>query len=165
MPNYPKPTAIRKLEGNLGRRPFNQREPHPDPVEPDIPTYLNATAKREWRKLAPVLQRMRVLTEADGVMLANLCISVATLRQIRQTIDMLEKQSGGSALLVENKRSGMVVVSPLIRQLHREAELQIKICREFGLSPSSRARVEVEGHVAGPQAPLLARIAPRPKIA
>jgi P27 family predicted phage terminase small subunit len=164
MPNYPKPTAIRKIEGNLGRRPFNMLEPHPDQVEPDLPSYLNTAAKREWRKLVPILQRMRVLTEADGGMLANICLSVARLRQIRAAIDVLEKD-GRSALLMENKRSGMVVVSPLIRQEHREVELLMKLSREFGLSPSSRARVEIEGTVAGPQAPLMARIAPRPKTA
>ncbi len=37
------------------------------------PAHLDADAKKEFRRLANMLLRIRVLTEADGIALANLC--------------------------------------------------------------------------------------------
>jgi phage terminase small subunit len=69
----PKPTSIRVLEGNLSRRPLPTNEPRPMVGEPDIPSHLDREARREWRRLVPILLSMRVLTVADGGVLGNLC--------------------------------------------------------------------------------------------
>lgn len=55
----PKPTALRIIEGNLGHRPLNQREPKPLVGEPDVPAHLSRDAKKEWRRLVPILLAMR----------------------------------------------------------------------------------------------------------
>ena len=68
----PKPTAVRKVEGKPGKRPFNDREPQPDLVRPRMPRHLDKIARREWKQLCPMLERMGVLIEADGIALANL---------------------------------------------------------------------------------------------
>jgi P27 family predicted phage terminase small subunit len=80
----PKPTAIRIIDSNPGKRPLNGREPQPDAVEPRCPDHLDKDARKEWRRLVPILLRMRVLTEADGYSLANLCQAYSTMAKAQQ---------------------------------------------------------------------------------
>ena len=51
----PKPTALKKLEGNPGKRPLNELEPMPRVSMLRCPNWLEPEAKKEWRRLAPVL--------------------------------------------------------------------------------------------------------------
>src|SRR5580704_2760820 len=67
----PKPSAIARAEGNPGKRRLNDCEPQPRATTPRCPDHLDAEAKKEWKRLVPVLRRMRVLTEADWMTLAN----------------------------------------------------------------------------------------------
>ena len=41
----------------------------------------------EWRRIVPILLRMRVLTEADGIALACLCQSYSTLVKAQQKLN------------------------------------------------------------------------------
>ena len=41
---------------------------------------------KEWRRLVPVLKRMRVLTEADGIALRNVCQTYSTLIQAQEKL-------------------------------------------------------------------------------
>jgi P27 family predicted phage terminase small subunit len=51
----------------------------PRATTPRCPDHLDAEAKKEWKRLVPILRRMKVLTEADGMTLANLCQACSTL--------------------------------------------------------------------------------------
>ncbi len=48
----PKPTAIKVLEGNPGKRELNLSEPKPEKKAPKCPAWLEPEAKREWRRTA-----------------------------------------------------------------------------------------------------------------
>ena len=48
----PKPTAMKKLEGNPGKRPLNLFEPTPEEKMPHCPDWLEEEAKAEWERLA-----------------------------------------------------------------------------------------------------------------
>ena len=50
----PKPTALKKLEGNPGKRPLNELEPVPPVASLRCPNYLLPEARKEWRRLAPM---------------------------------------------------------------------------------------------------------------
>ena len=47
----PKPTALKKLEGNPGKRKLNTKEPVPGKGMPDCPKWLLPEAKKEWKRL------------------------------------------------------------------------------------------------------------------
>lgn len=51
----PKPTALKVLEGNPGKRQLNVVEPKPRNKAPKCPAWLDAEAKKEWRRLANVI--------------------------------------------------------------------------------------------------------------
>jgi phage terminase small subunit len=94
----PKPTALRIFEGNPSKRPFNGNEPRPLPFAPKCPAHLDKEAKKEWRRLAPMLLRLGVLSEADGHALANLCLAYSTLiraqRKLNETGVLFKTGSG-----------------------------------------------------------------------
>ena len=130
----PKPTAIRRAEGNPGKRPFNEREPQPDLVRPRMPRHLDTSAKREWRRLCPMLERMGVLSEADGIALANLCVDYAILQQAQESL-------AKTGLLSKTAKTGMIHQSPLLNIIAVTTDRVMRGLREFGLTPASRSRI------------------------
>ena len=54
----PKPTALKKLEGNPGKRKLNTKEPMPGKGMPDCPKWLLPEAKKEWERLCVKLSEI-----------------------------------------------------------------------------------------------------------
>ena len=129
----PKPTVIEIMEGRPGHRPVNWREPQPRAVAPRCPDYLDARAKKEWRRLVPILQRMRVLTEADGIALGNLCQTYSTMLKAQEKLNELG--------ILYKSPSGYVMQSPLLNIVSACVDTLNKLSREFGLTPASRSRL------------------------
>lgn len=86
---------IKLLQGNPGKRPLNKNEPKPQPIAPKPPSWLPREAKREWKRLAPELEKLGLLTIVDGTAFANYCLAYARLREAEETI----------------KREGMVITT------------------------------------------------------
>ena len=61
----PKPTAIKKLEGNPGKRKLNTKEPIPAKGMPECPQWLLAEAKKEWERLADLMNQMNAECELN----------------------------------------------------------------------------------------------------
>lgn len=68
----PKPTAIKKLEGNLGKRKLNTKEAIPAKGMPDCPGWLLPDAKKEWERLADLMNQM-------GVPMADFLTTILTI--------------------------------------------------------------------------------------
>jgi len=132
----PKPTALKELDGNPGRRPLNKDEPRLEVSAPPCPAYLSKQAKKEWRRIVPILLRMRVLTEADRVMLGNWCTHQAIL------VEALENLQQSSSLY--KTPSGYVQQNPLIGIINKSSAIVSKIASEFGLTPSGRVRLHAQ---------------------
>ena len=131
----PKPTALKVLEGNPGHRPINRSEPRPRPVAPKCPTWLAAEAKREWKRIAPALERLGLLTEIDGVALAGYCQSYARWRQCQE---VLAKDG-----LTFKTESGYTAARPEVA-IGNRALIEVRaFCVQFGLTPSARARMQL----------------------
>ena len=83
----PKPTAVKKLEGNPGKRKLNTKEPVPAKGMPDCPEWLLPEAKKEWERLADLMNQMGVLTEVDMAAFAAYCQSYARWKEAQEHID------------------------------------------------------------------------------
>jgi P27 family predicted phage terminase small subunit len=129
----PQPTALKVLRGNPGKRALNANEPKPEIKRPYCPPYLDEVAKKEWRRLMPILMRMKVLTEADYVALGNLCQAYSTMIKAQQ-------QLSSTGLLLKTP-SGYVQQSPLVSIVRAQMEVINRLCTEFGLTPSARTRL------------------------
>ena len=67
-----KPTQLKIIQGNPGRRPLNRHEPKPS-GDAAMPYHLNGRAAAIWEELAPELRRLGLLTSVDARMFAVLC--------------------------------------------------------------------------------------------
>jgi len=131
----PKPTALVLLEGNPGKRPINHAEPQPRLKTPRCPDYLDEEAKNEWKRLVRILRHMKLLTEADYISLGNLCQAYSTMIKAQMKLS----ESG----LLFKTGSGYVQQSPLLGVVNTCMETITRLCREFGLTPSSRSRMQL----------------------
>ena len=85
----PKPTAMKILEGNPGKRPLNENEPVPPKGEIKSPAWLLPEAKKEWKRLAPSLEAMGVLTMADWTAFQGYCQAYARWKEADYQEDIL----------------------------------------------------------------------------
>lgn len=131
----PKPTAIKKIQGNPGKRKLNEKEPQAPPGVPECPEHLDAVARREWTRVSTLLVGMKVLTEADYIALANLC-------QAYSTLIAAQKQMNKSGILYKTK-SGYIQQSPLLGIITSQTTIVNKLLAEFGLTPASRTRINI----------------------
>jgi len=137
----PKPTAIKRLEGNPGKRPLNKHEPQPGKlVNADCPTVIanDKYARAEWERIAPVLVGMGVLTEADLTALAVYC---RTCGEYWRAIEQMDREGGP---LYVSPKTGYAMVSPLFSVAQRCADQMRRLMVEFGLTPAARVKLSVE---------------------
>jgi phage terminase small subunit len=77
-----KPTELKLLEGNKGKRATNKREPDPDYLDNlDPPAWMPEEAAVVWRELAFKLRKAKVLTVLDVPALEKMCVAIATYRR------------------------------------------------------------------------------------
>ena len=134
MPNNRKPTALRVLEGNPGRRPIRATEPKP-PVEGLIcPAKMSREAKSEWARIVPQLKACGLLTRLDRALLVLYCETWADYVELR--LNVIEF---GRTFSTPN---GYPMTRPEVKQLEiAQAQLR-QLAAEFGLSPAARTRLE-----------------------
>lgn len=131
----PKPTALKELAGNPGKRALNAREPQPRTKRPKMPEHLTDDAKKEWKRLVRELGAMELLTSADADALAMYC----------QTYDNWVKASkkladGGMVTKTEN---GYPIMSPYVTIVNQCLRTMKQLLTEFGMTPASRSRISV----------------------
>ena len=69
----PKPTTLKLLDGNPGKRTINDREPAALAGVPEPPGWLDDEARAEWFRMVKMLGDMRLLSPADHAMLEAYC--------------------------------------------------------------------------------------------
>lgn len=132
----PKPTRMKLIEGNLGKRPINGREPQLPAARPTCPSHLSATAKTEWKRLATLLHKVGLLTQIDRTVLATYCQAYG------RWVEAERKLATSPPLL--KTPAGYVQVSPWITISNKQVELMTRLMAELGLSPSARSRLAVQ---------------------
>jgi phage terminase small subunit len=80
----PKPTRLKLLAGNPGKRPLNEDEPIPEIAF--LSVLLNFVAKREWDRLVGELVTLRLLTNLDRAALAAYCGAYALWAEAMEAI-------------------------------------------------------------------------------
>jgi P27 family predicted phage terminase small subunit len=136
----PKPTKLHVVQGTYRPDRHDTNEPTPDVREPEIPSWLSAKARGHWRKIAPLLVDMGVLTTADGTALALLCDSMADYIEISRTL-----KAEGLTYTAESRDGVRVVKHPLVQERNEAWKRVHRMAVEFGLTPSARRRVSASG--------------------
>ena len=129
----PKPTGMKQLEGNPGKRKLNEHEPKPEKKAPACPKWLEPEAKKEWKRLARKLEQMGVLTEVDMAAFAGYCQSYARWKEAEEFIT----QYG----TIVRTPSGYWSQVPQVSIAQTNLKLMSKLAEQFGLTPSARSRI------------------------
>lgn len=135
-----KPTALKMLEGNPGKRDINKNEPKYDLSEKTskAPQWLGAEAKKEWKRIFPLLEKNGLITDADFMALCAYCQSVDTWI----AAEKLKRAEG----LTTTTSNGTEVQHPAVNVANSALSNILKFGREFGLTPSSRTGLSAEKH-------------------
>jgi P27 family predicted phage terminase small subunit len=135
----PVPTHLKILNGNPGKRPLPANEPKPIPQSPKRPTWLNKEGKRAWGILLPELERLGLMTVVDGQAFAAACQSYGTWAECQKIL-----KETGYTYEYENKNGAVNVIARPEILIGDKALSQFKsFCVEFGLTPSSRSRINL----------------------
>lgn len=137
----PTPTAILASRGSW-RAKGSQRsgEPQPERRRPPCPKWLNATAKKKYRATVCILDAMRVLTSADGDIVARYADTWTWHRRCRQFIE-----AHGESFPTFDDAGNLTGYRqyPQVGLANKLAVLLGRMEEQLGLSPASRPRLEI----------------------
>jgi phage terminase small subunit len=88
----PRPTHLKLVTGNPGKRRLNSAEPRPSVAgRTSPPAELGRDAKTEWRGVARRLQALELLTPVDRASLAAYCQAYGRWRQAERGLAEMAK--------------------------------------------------------------------------
>ena len=140
MPNRPKPTAQRKLEGNPGRRPLNANEPTAVAGLPRCPPHIKGEARREWNRIGKRLVAEKRMAHVYKAVFAAYCSAWGRWVKAER-----ELEKNGEVVMTPNQ---FPVQSPWLAISNKAQQQMMNAVGELGLSPSSQSRVSKVKHGA-----------------
>lgn len=134
----PKPTELKRLAGNPGRRPLNDSEPEfPVPGRMlNVPAYLGDTAADVWRDLGRPLLDAGLFTVVDKYALAMFCAAAGRWIEAEEAL----QKTGGPVLTSDNDN---LYQNPHLHVANRAWDQMRQMFGEFGLTPAERSRLRV----------------------
>lgn len=153
----PKPAALKLLEGNPGKRALNLADGVNPRVEiPSFPKYLGVAARKEWKRITPILEELGLVSGLDCEALAVYCQIVGRLHEIETAFNGkvdLHVAAGMSypdavyATNVVTTPNGFEQQSVIYQLIKSHREQLNRYLMHFGLSPAARARVQASNYL------------------
>lgn len=147
----PKPTALKLIAGNPGKRSLNLADGVNPRVEiPTPPKHLSPTARKEWRRITPILEELGLISGLDVAALTLYCESYARLVDLQMAFNakVSTRVHGGEdhadavlAVSTGTTPSGYQQQSVLVQLINSHRDQVHRFLMHFGLSPAARARV------------------------
>jgi P27 family predicted phage terminase small subunit len=141
MVNRPKPTHLKIIEGNPGKRRLNPKEPHPEPTLPTPPSILVGDALDEWNRVSVELYRLGCLTGLDRAALAAYCQAYGRWVAAERALEEIARQNPLASLMIKTS-NGNAIQNPLVGIANRAAADMVRYATEFGMSPAARSKIE-----------------------
>lgn len=141
------PTKLHILHGNPGKKNLKkqvEQEPQPN-IQSEVPSpprilTKNKIARKEWKRIAPELHRLGLLSDIDLKALEVYCIIYS------QWVDAIDDlRINGLMLQIRNKDGNLLSIkrSPSF-DIAAQCADKLRAClSDFGMTPSSRSRVKV----------------------
>lgn len=136
----PEPTAVLRLRGSR-RADSRKDEPQPPKERPRKPAWMPDRAKRVWDRLVPILDEMGLLSTADAAAIERYCVSLVRWRECEDLI----AREGMTYTIVTEKGGEYTQQRPEVGIASKLATTLLQLEREFGLTPSARARLVSPG--------------------
>lgn len=138
----PKPSYLRALDGNAGRRPENPDEPVPkEPLKgEEPPPWMNGTQAAGWRY---------AMEHSPAGMLRSLDRSILSAWVVAEDLHRDAAERVGKLGTILKSKDGLPYQNPWLSVLNKQAQIMMKAAAELGFTPSSRSRVKVSNPKAG----------------
>lgn len=130
----PKPTHLKLLEGNPGRRPLNHAEPVPVGDLSEPPEWLNDSQKEGWA-YAIASAPPGLLKRIDRTLLTIWVVAEDLHREASEAVTI-----GGAIITTRN---GEVAQNPYMTVMNRQVPVMLKAASELGFTPASRSRIHL----------------------
>lgn len=132
----PKPGAIRRLEGNPGKRPIPEEprigsmvvEVHEFPAPATLPDKVADV----WDEVVPDLVAIGLVRSIDATMLEAMCRAIARARECEAIID-------DEGVMIDGHRGS--VIHPAFRVAERSWKTALTIARDYGMTAVGRLKV------------------------
>ena len=110
----PKPTHLKVVLGNPGKRPLNKAEPAPVAARPQPPGHLNDDAKQEWVRVSDELYNLGLLSNIDRASLAAYCQCWSRWIQAERAIAAMAERDLLTGGLMIRTQKGNAIQNPLV---------------------------------------------------
>lgn len=129
-----KPIALHQLRGTYRKDRHGKNIPRPYPMAPRCPSWASADARKHWRRLAPELEKLGLLTILDADAFGLYCSALSQWISMSTQIDR-------EGSVIEDSRGGRK--HPLYPALHAAEDCLRWGFREFGMTPMARSRMNL----------------------
>lgn len=131
------PTEIKKQRGTLRKDRLNPNEPVLPSVLPPIPSWLSEDGQKAFSELSTLLHDMSVLTQADEIALTLLCDAYSEYKKAKEIVNKL----GATIDIISREGNSKPTIRPEVQIANQSFVRIFQLLKEFGLTPSSRAKV------------------------
>lgn len=150
----PKPTPTATLHQRGTYRPDRRaNEPEVPDTEVRKPQWVKGLAAKHWQTIAPWLKQSGLLTVLDVVALGLLCDALAEYFEAGEVVEAAVATDGVKFISTTDK--GNIIQHPAVGVRNKAWERTVKLLREFGMTPSARANINIQRTGGGSQDPLL----------
>lgn len=132
----PKPTALKLIAGNPGKRALNAHEPQPCADLAASPAWLTERQQATWREVVE-LSPPGLLKDVDASVFA---VWVVAFDLYQEASEKLAR----TGMLIKAPNTGVPMQSPYLAIVNRQAQIMLKAAAEMGFTPASRSRVVVK---------------------
>ena len=132
--NRPKPTVLKLITGNPGRRPLNAQEAKPAVQVPEPPELMKGDALLEWQRVTPLLAEVGLIAQLDRAIIAAYCKCWARWIECER---MLETTG-----LIVKSPNGYPMYSPYLAASNKAMDQLRQLSEKIGLSGSARSRIK-----------------------
>lgn len=139
-----KPTALKLIQGNPGKRALSKSEPEPDYLN-DLtpPIWLSLEGKRVWGREAPLQRQSRMLTVIDATAFGRWCEDQAGYEQM--TSELVGLRDLAVAEVCPEARAKLANrVMNLQNCISMYCKRLAAVDREFGRTPAARTRISTQ---------------------
>lgn len=134
MPANRVPTRLKIMRGTAKSDRVNTHEAKPTIIAPRCPPEIQGEARKEWKRMAPRLVQLGLLSEIDGGVFASYCLAWERLVEAQAKL----REEG---LMLRGQRNAPIL-NPLLAVVESSGSQLRRFAIELGLSPASRSKVQ-----------------------